>query len=163
MVGGSYVGGVAGFNDVNGSLDVHYTLIGGRIYAYGDCAGGGFGLNASTELLQQELTIKPGSVQGHYYVGGCIGANIVNLTADTSMDRFRADNVLGTITGDAFCGGLMGYQRTYGTGQIQTTAPSVRPWRAACRRRAIRTSVCFRDCRAMGMFRPFRAEMFRES
>ena len=25
--------GVAGFNDVNGSLDVHYTLIGGRIYA----------------------------------------------------------------------------------------------------------------------------------
>ena len=120
VVGGSYVGGVAGFNDVNGSLDVHYTLIGGRIYAYGDCAGGGFGLNASTELLQQELTIKPGSVQGHYYVGGCIGANIVNLTADTSMDRFRADNVLGTITGDAFCGGLMGYQRTYGTGQIQT-------------------------------------------
>ena len=33
VVGGSYVGGVAGFNDVNGSLDVHYTLIGGRIYA----------------------------------------------------------------------------------------------------------------------------------
>ena len=76
MVGGSYVGGVAGFNDVNGSLDVHYTLIGGRIYAYGDCAGGGFGLNASTELLQQELTIKPGSVQGHYYVGGCIAVPI---------------------------------------------------------------------------------------
>lgn len=124
VVGGNYVGGVAGFNDVNGSLDVHYTLIGGRIYAYGDCAGGGFGLNASTELLQQELTIKPSSVQGHYYVGGCIGANIVNLTADINMDKFRADNVLGTVTGEAFCGGLIGYQRTYGDGQIQTAENS---------------------------------------
>ena len=113
VVGRNYVGGIAGFNDVNGELDVHYTLIGGRIYAYGDCAGGGFGLNASQKLLSQELMIKPRSINGRYYVGGCIGANVVELTADITMDQFRADNVLGTITGKAFCGGIIGYQRTY--------------------------------------------------
>lgn len=116
VVGEDYVGGVAGFNDIQGTLDVHYTLIGGRIYGYGDCVGGGFGFNASENLLTQTLTIKPRSVQGRYYVGGCIGANVVNLKQDVIMNQFRADNVLGTITGDAFCGGIVGYQRTYTTG-----------------------------------------------
>lgn len=113
VVGRNYVGGIAGFNDVNGELDVHYTLIGGRIYAYGDCAGGGFGFNASEKLLTQELTIKPRSINGRCCVGGCIGANAVELTSDITMDQFRADNVLATISGKAFCGGIIGYQRTY--------------------------------------------------
>ena len=118
VVGENYVGGIAGFNDVAGTLDVNYTLIGGKIYAYGDCAGGGFGFNASTDVLTKELTIKPTSVQGRYYVGGCIGANVVNLTKDLTMEQFRADNRLGSITGEAFCGGIIGYQRTYTAGQF---------------------------------------------
>lgn len=118
VVGNNYIGGIAGFNDVNGELDVHYTLIGGRIYAYGDCAGGAFGLNASTKTLAQELTIKPQSVQGQYYVGGCIGANVVNLQKDTEMSQIRTDNTLGKITGEAFVGGIVGYQRTYTADQL---------------------------------------------
>lgn len=118
VVGNNYIGGIAGFNDVNGELDVHYTLIGGRIYAYGDCAGGAFGLNASTKTLVQELTIKPQSVQGQYYVGGCIGANVVNLPKDTEMSQIRTDNILGKITGEAFVGGIVGYQRTYTADQL---------------------------------------------
>lgn len=118
VVGNHYIGGIAGFNDVNGELDVHYTLIGGRIYAYGDCAGGAFGLNASTKTLVQELTIKPQSVQGRYYVGGCIGANVVNLQKDTEMSQIRTDNTLGKITGEAFVGGIVGYQRTYTADQL---------------------------------------------
>lgn len=118
VVGNNYIGGIAGFNDVNGELDVHYTLIGGRIYAYGDCAGGAFGLNASTKTLVQELTIKPQSVQGQYYVGGCIGANVVNLQKDTEMSQIRTDNTLGKITGEAFVGGIVGYQRTYTADQL---------------------------------------------
>ncbi len=118
VVGNNYIGGIAGFNDVNGELDVHYTLIGGRIYAYGDCAGGAFGLNASTKTLVQELTIKPQSVQGQYYVGGCIGANVVNLQKDTEMSQIRTDNILGKITGEAFVGGIVGYQRTYTADQL---------------------------------------------
>ena len=118
VVGNNYIGGIAGFNDVNGELDVHYTLIGGRIYAYGNCAGGAFGLNASTKTLEQELTIKPQSVQGQYYIGGCIGANVVNLQKDTEMSQIRTDNTLGKITGEAFVGGIVGYQRTYTADQL---------------------------------------------
>lgn len=118
VVGNNYIGGIAGFNDVNGELDVHYTLIGGRIYAYGNCAGGAFGLNASTKTLVQELTIKPQSVQGQYYAGGCIGANVVNLQKDTEMSQIRTDNILGKITGEAFVGGIVGYQRTYTADQL---------------------------------------------
>lgn len=122
VVGNNYIGGIAGFNDVNGELDVHYTLIGGRIYAYGDCAGGAFGLNASTKTLVQELTIKPQSVQGQYYVGGCIGANVVNLQKNTEMSQIRTDNTLGKITGEAFVGGIVGYQRTYTADQLNLSS-----------------------------------------
>ena len=122
VAGENYVGGIAGFNDVAGTLDVNYTLIGGKVYAYGDCAGGGFGFNASTEVLNKELTIKPTSVQGRYYVGGCIGANVVNLSKDLTMEYFRADNRLGSIVGEAFCGGIIGYQRTYTAEQFGTGA-----------------------------------------
>lgn len=124
VVGNNYVGGIAGFNDISGTLDVHYTLIGGRIYGYEDCVGGGFGFNASENLLAQELTIKPRSVQGRYYVGGCIGANVVNLTDDIKMDKFRCDNILGSIKGEAFCGGIIGYQRTYGSKQLAEVTES---------------------------------------
>ena len=123
VVGKNYVGGLAGFNDVNGTLDVSYELIGGRVYAYGDCAGGGFGLNASTKILNTKLVVKPRSVQGRYCVGGCIGANIVALEKDTTIANFQTNNSLGLITGEAFCGGLIGYQRTY-TGSGETLLAS---------------------------------------
>ena len=34
------------------------------------------------------------------------------------MSQMRTDNILGRITGEAFCGGIVGYQRTYTTGQL---------------------------------------------
>lgn len=118
VIGKNYVGGIAGFNDISGSLDVEYSLIGGRIYGYEDCVGGGFGFNASESLLRTNLTIQPRSLKGRYYVGGCIGANLINLSGDVTMDGFQSDNALGSITADAFCGGLIGYQRTYGAEQL---------------------------------------------
>lgn len=113
VVGKDYVGGVIGFNDEKGTINVDYKLIGGRVRATGDCAGGLVGLNASTELLEQTLTIQPSSVQGRYYVGGAIGANVVNLNSDITVDGLTVNNSLGTITAEAYCGGLIGYQRTY--------------------------------------------------
>ena len=113
VVGRHYVGGLVGYNDTDGTIDINYTLIGGRVAATGDCVGGLVGLNASTELLEKKLTIKPSSVQGRYYVGGAIGANVVNPGENVTVSGLKVDNSLGTVTAEAFCGGLIGYQRTY--------------------------------------------------
>ena len=113
VVGRDYVGGLVGYNDADGTIDVDYTLIGGSVFASGDCAGGLAGLNASTALLGQTLTVKPASVQGRYYVGGAIGANVVAPDTDITVGGLRVDNSLGSVTAEAFCGGLIGYQRTY--------------------------------------------------
>lgn len=113
VVGRDYVGGLVGYNDADGTIDVDYTLIGGSVFASGDCAGGLAGLNASTSLLEQTLTVKPASVQGRYYVGGAIGANVVDPDTDITVGSLRVDNSLGSVTAEAFCGGLIGYQRTY--------------------------------------------------
>lgn len=117
VVGKNYVGGMVGFNDTNAAIDVNYTVIGGGVAATGDCVGGLIGLNASLSLLAKKLTIQPNSVQGRYYVGGAIGANVVNLIKDTELTGLTVDNSLGTVTAQAFCGGLIGYQRTYAAGQ----------------------------------------------
>lgn len=113
VVGRDYVGGLVGCNDADGTIDVDYTLIGGSVFASGDCAGGLVGLNASTSLLGQTLTVKPAGVQGRYYVGGAIGANVVDPDTDITVGGLRVDNSLGSVTAEAFCGGLIGYQRTY--------------------------------------------------
>lgn len=119
VVGQDYVGGVVGFNDTNGMLDVEYELIGGRIYAYGDCAGGYIGLNASTKILEDDsIAIRPSSIRGIYCVGGCIGANVVELTEDTMMAGYHTNNTLGNLTAKAFAGGIIGYQRTYRSDQL---------------------------------------------
>lgn len=121
VAGKNFVGGVVGFNDVKGTLDVNYTLIGGRIYAYGSGAGGCIGLNASTDILTKSLEIKPASVQGVSFVGGVIGANVVDLPADMEMNDIRANNTLGSIAGEAYTGGMIGYQRTYTAKQFVRT------------------------------------------
>ncbi|MFR7450351.1 MAG: hypothetical protein ACLUT5_13850, partial [Butyricicoccus sp.] len=113
VVGRHYVGGLVGYNDTDGTIDINYTLIGGRVAATGDCVGGLVGLNASTKLLEKKLTIKPSSVQGRYYVGGAIGANVVNPEKNVTVSGLKVDNSIGTVTAEAFCGGLIGYQRTY--------------------------------------------------
>lgn len=118
VVGNNYVGGIAGFNDVQATLDVNYTLIGGQIYAYETCAGGAFGFNASENVARQSLTVKPRSVQGKYFVGGVMGANVLAIDKNITISGLRAENTLGTITGEAFTGGVIGYQRTYDADQL---------------------------------------------
>lgn len=115
VVGRDYVGGLVGYNDADGTIDVDYTLIGGSVFASGDCAGGLAGLNASTALLGQTLTVKPASVQGRYYVGGVIGVNTATGTlraADDSAqgDVIAADSEL-TVRGGSKVGGIAGINR----------------------------------------------------
>lgn len=119
VVGEDYVGGLIGFNDTHGTLKVAYTLLAGRIYAYGDCAGGCIGANASTNILTAEnIVLQTESIEGRYCVGGVIGANLVNLQENTVMSGFSSDNELGTLTAQAFAGGVIGYQRSYTADQL---------------------------------------------
>ncbi len=114
-VGRDYVGGMVGFNDISGSINIQYELLSGRVYASGDCAGGLIGLNASESIfnLREPIVVKSVGVHGRYYVGGAIGANVIALSADRSLSGIRVQNSLGTVSGEAFCGGLMGYYRSY--------------------------------------------------
>lgn len=119
VVGRNFVGGVVGFNE--GTLNAtRYELIGGRVAASGDCVGGLVGLNASEALLDGDnaLTIRPAAVSGRFFVGGAIGADVVALSKDTTLDHLTVSNSLGTISADGFCGGLIGYHRTYTDAQL---------------------------------------------
>ncbi len=119
VVGRNFVGGVVGFNE--GTLDAtRYELIGGRVAASGDCVGGLVGLNACEALLDGDkaLTIRPAAVSGRFFVGGAIGADVVALSKDTMLDHLTVSNSLGTISADGFCGGLIGYHRTYTDAQL---------------------------------------------
>ena len=89
--------------------------------------GGCIGLNASEEILETELAISPTSIKGNYHVGGCIGANVVNLTKNRAMTKVKADNRLGSITGNAFTGGVIGYQRTYTEEQLKEELNNANP------------------------------------
>ncbi len=121
VVGRNYVGGTIGFNDINGTLDVEaYELIGGRIHGTGSGVGGCIGLNASASVLEERFAVCPSSVEGNYHVGGCIGANVVDLKKpETPMKDICTDSHLGSVAGNAFTGGVIGYQRTYTDVQVQ--------------------------------------------
>lgn len=123
VTGNNFVGGMIGFNDTEGKLVLadNYTLIGGQVEAAGSAVGGYIGLNASTHILEASLEVKPSSVKGKYCVGGCIGANVVDLSNDMTASGLQANNTLGKITGEAFTGGVIGYQRTYSKGQISNS------------------------------------------
>jgi len=86
-VKGKYcVGGVAGYNDAKATIK-KYKVNKGTIIGEADtsCFVGGYvGFNASIDLLQDEdkqaldIMSNPAEVRGAYYVGGCIGGNILN-------------------------------------------------------------------------------------
>lgn len=122
VAGKNYVGGVIGMNDEHGTLEVGYTLIGGRIYASGNCAGGAIGFNRSLQVLERNLRIRPRSVSGTCFVGGCIGANLVNPTKSIEVTGLSSDNPLGEIDGTAFCGGVIGYLATCTEAQLLAAA-----------------------------------------
>ena len=63
-------------------------------------------------------SVAPRHTVGRYCVGGVIGANVINLSdgekdVDLTANALYADNPLGLITGEAFCGGIIGYQKNY--------------------------------------------------
>lgn len=115
VTGGSYVGGIAGFNDTDAIIE-DYALDGGYVYATGDFAGGYVGLNLSTELIitgndgtvSGTWKVTDGDITGRYFVGTIMGGNILSAETDIST-TINYGNMSGTVVADAFAGGIAGY------------------------------------------------------
>ena len=86
IVGKNYVGGIVGYND-GGAEVTNYAVTAGSINGdtdKGSYVGGLAGCNASILMLQKadgsakQLYVSTQNISGKYFVGGVIGANIIN-------------------------------------------------------------------------------------
>lgn len=105
--GGSFVGGVVGFNDENAKITVQNSAaltVSGRITGAQDAVGGLVGLNSGTTL--PAVTVKAELISGRYCVGGVLGANVVtkNMTADKLCTGGSGNSLQAT----ALAGGIVG-------------------------------------------------------
>lgn len=108
--GGSFVGGVVGFNDENAQITVQNpaTLtVSGRIAGVQDAVGGLAGLNSGTVL--PAVTVKAELVSGRYCVGGVLGANVV--TQNMTADKLCTDGSGNSLQATALAGGIVGYNQ----------------------------------------------------
>lgn len=108
--GGSFVGGVVGFNDASAAITVADSAaltVSGRIAGVQDAVGGLAGLNCGTAL--PAVTVKAERVSGRYCVGGVLGANVVttNMTA-TDLCTGGSGN---SLQAQALAGGIVGYNQ----------------------------------------------------
>ena len=108
--GGSFVGGVVGFNDAGATISVAEpaTLtVSGRITGAQDAVGGLVGLNSGTEL--PAVTVKAELVSGRYCVGGVLGANVV--TSNMTATGLCTDGSGNRLQAQALAGGIVGYNQ----------------------------------------------------
>lgn len=86
IVGKNYVGGIVGYNDSDAEV-TNYAVKAGSINGdpdKGSYVGGLVGCNASIAMLQnadgssKQLYVSTQDISGKYFVGGVIGANIIN-------------------------------------------------------------------------------------
>ncbi len=108
--GGSFVGGVVGFNDENAKITVQNpaTLtVSGRITGAQDAVGGLVGLNSGTTL--PAVTVKAELISGRYCVGGVLGANVVAQSMEaTKLCTGGSGN---SLQATALAGGIVGYNQ----------------------------------------------------
>ncbi|WP_294809295.1 prepilin-type N-terminal cleavage/methylation domain-containing protein [uncultured Gemmiger sp.] len=108
--GGSFVGGVVGFNDAGAKITVQNpaTLtVSGRIAGVQDAVGGLAGLNCGTAL--PAVTVKAELVSGRYCVGGVLGANVV--TTNMTATGLCTDGSGNSLQATALAGGIVGYNQ----------------------------------------------------
>lgn len=112
LYGNNYVGGVAGYNDVNAKISNtsgQKLTISGQIVAAGKAVGGMIGLNCAPEL--PSATVKVSRVAGQRLVGGVIGANLPVGRFTVTGGAFITDVASGRVEADAVAGGIIGYNR----------------------------------------------------
>ncbi|MFA6948033.1 MAG: hypothetical protein WCQ72_03550, partial [Eubacteriales bacterium] len=120
VAGHNYVGGVVGFNAATGTKNgagaktepsiSGWKLSGGYINGK-NFVGGFIGLNLADDIFGDTITVKPNSVTGSNFIGGVIGGNIIMTknNAGSITAKFSCDNFLGSVSGEAYTGGYIGY------------------------------------------------------
>lgn len=112
--GGSFVGGVVGFNDASAAITVADSAaltVSGRIAGVQDAVGGLAGLNCGTAL--PAVTVKAELVSGRYCVGGVLGANVV--TTNMTATDLCTDGSGNSLQATALAGGIVGYNQAIQT------------------------------------------------
>lgn len=112
--GGSFVGGVVGFNDAGAAITVADSAaltVSGRIAGVQDAVGGLVGLNCGTAL--PAVTVKAERVSGRYCVGGVLGANVV--ATSMTADRLCTGGSGNSLQAQALAGGIVGYNQVIQT------------------------------------------------
>ena len=116
LYGGSFVGGVAGYNDATATITNSQATtlsVTGTIVATGDCVGGVIGLNGAASL--PTVQVSANRIEGIHFVGGVIGANLPAkefkfVNADGAAAN-AATIGTGRIVADGVTGGIIGYNR----------------------------------------------------
>ena len=120
--GGSFVGGVVGFNDEKAQITVQNSAaltVSGRITGAQDAVGGLVGLNSGTTL--PAVTVKAELISGRYCVGGVLGANVVAQSMEaTKLCTGGSGN---SLQAQALAGGIVGYNQVIQA--MPTTAENI--------------------------------------
>ena len=114
VAGQNYVGGIIGYNDID-AVVTNYMLAGGFIKG-NNFVGGYAGVNRSAQLCGESLEANPNLVKGELYIGGILGGNLSALQNLYVNMLCNTDNFLGSVTGTAFVGGFVGYNRNVADG-----------------------------------------------
>ena len=113
IVGKNYVGGVVGYNEAGAEV-TNYAVSSGSIQGdtkNGSYIGGLAGCNASINMLQntdgsaKKLYVSTQNISGKYFVGGVIGANIINANGYTGNKTTEAgENNSSNVATDSSAG-----------------------------------------------------------
>ena len=113
IVGKNYVGGVVGYNEAGAEV-TNYAVSSGSIQGdtkNGSYIGGLAGCNASINMLQntdgsaKKLYVSTQNISGKYFVGGVIGANIINTNGYTGNKTIEAgENNSSNVATDSSAG-----------------------------------------------------------
>ena len=128
LYGNNYVGGVAGYNDVNAKISNtsgQKLTISGQIVAAGKAVGGMIGLNCASTL--PSATVKVSRVAGQQLVGGVIGANLPVGGFTVTGGAFNTDVASGRVEADAVAGGIIGYNRLLADKPADVTLEALLP------------------------------------
>lgn len=132
--GKNFVGGIVGHNDTEGVINF-IKVVDAKVEATGNFVGGFIGLNTSLKtktgtdgVSGLAFNAAPRSVKGKNFVGGVIGANLVdnaegqlNIIANTE----KPDKKVGLVEGKGFVGGIIGYNGIIQKGNDETLKESL--------------------------------------